>query len=357
MNGVRTDFAGWRVLVTGAGGFVGGHVARELACAGYRVRAFTRRTPIIEADDPPLEWYQGDLENPDDRAKAVAGVQAVIHVAGWVSLGIDADRKGWRLNVDVTGDLLDRCAQAGVLRFVYTSSLWTVAAGTVAQPAVEESDWNLESIRSPYSESKRAAEALVLARNAPGFRTAAVCPGLVIGPRDPGPTSTALLLTLARSRVVYLPKGGIPVVDARVLARAHRLIMEGAEPGARYVVVGPYLSYRDMARLVTRITGRPRWVVPLGDRAEPFLRFGARWLDRACGGRLRDVTEAVVAGGFLALHVSGARADQCLGLDHPAPITSIYDALDDHRRRGRAPWLRLLRPPDVFEGPHSASQP
>lgn len=334
---------GWPVLVTGASGFVGGHVARELAQAGFRVRAFTRRGPESDGDDSSLEWFRGDLTRANDRIRAIQGMKGIVHVASWVSLGFDPKGESRRVNVDATRDLLDRCAGEGVERFVYTSSLWTVAAGDVRQPADESSAWNLETVRSPYCDSKREAESLVRERNGPTLRTSVICPGLVIGPRDRGPTSTRLFLTMARSMVVFLPGGGIPVVDARVLARAHRLVLERGEPGARYVVAGPYLAYREMAKLTAKLTGRPRWVVPIPDRFEPLVRFSGRILERASGGRLRNVSEAVVAGGFLRLHVTGAMADRELELRHPAPIESIRDALEHHRRTGHARGLARVR--------------
>jgi dihydroflavonol-4-reductase len=334
------------VLVTGAGGFVGGHVARALAEAGYRVRALTRRPPRPDPTDPPLDWMVGDVREGRDLDRAVAGVRGVVHAAGWVSLGPDPKGESRAVNVDATESLLDRCVRKGVERFVYTSTLWTVAAGSADAPAHEDAEWNLMRIRSPYSETKREAERRVLARSGNGLRTAVLCPGLVIGARDVRPTSTRLLLTMAGARVAILPPGGIPVVDARVVAQAHVRALEAAETGRRYVVAGPYLSYPELAARVARVAGCPRRVVVLPDACETALAAAAEALGRLGRGRLADVSAAAVAGGFLRLHVSGARADAAFGLRHPPPEQSIYEALDDFRRSGRAPWLRVLRPVD-----------
>jgi dihydroflavonol-4-reductase len=333
------------VLVTGAGGFVGGHIAREMASAGYRVKALTRRAAGEDPDDPRLEWVRGDLCSRRDLREAVEGVQGVVHSAGWVSLTIDRRGMAHRVNVEGTRALLDCCADAGVERFVYTSSLWTTAAGTADAPADEEDAWNLESVRSPYCESKRAAERLVLERNGAGLRTSVICPGMVVGPGDRRPTSTALLLSMARWPVVFLPAGGIPLVDVRVLAEAHRKILEGGTPGRRYVVVGPYLSYREIARWVHRYTGRPWWIVRIPDWCGPVLHRTMTVTSRVIGDLFGETSSAAtIAGGFLRLHVSGTRADAEFQLTHPPASRSIFEALEDHARSGRAPWLAPLRP-------------
>jgi dihydroflavonol-4-reductase len=329
------------VLVTGAGGFVGGHVARALAAHGYRVRAWARHRPPAEPGDPLVEWCGGDLRRVGDVARALRGMKSVVHTAGWVSLGRDPCGESRQANVEATATLLERSEREEVNRFVYTSTLWTVGSGTPDVPADETSSWNLSSIRCPYSETKREAERLVLERNRSNFRTSVICPGLVVGPRDLKPTSTGLFLAMAGTPWAVLPSGGIPTVDARVVALAHVRALERGRPGARYIVAGRYLSYAEMARIVAELTGRPRRVLGVPDRCQPFLRFLARQGQRLIGFLSGEVSEAAVAGGFLKLYVDGSRADSEFELHHPDPIVSIYDALDDHRRSGRAPWIQM----------------
>lgn len=329
------------VLVTGAGGFVGGHVARALAASGlHRVRGLVRRIPTSEPGDPEIEWVVGDLRDPALRKRAVAAARCVIHCASRVRLGYDPSGQGRAVNVEATRGLLDEAEAAGVERFVYTSTLQTLAAGSAEAPADEDAPWNLDPVRSPYADTKREAEAMVLAAHSGRMATLALCPGMAIGPRDPGPTSTRVLLEMSRLPIAALPRGGIPVVEVEVLAAAHVRALDRGECGRRYAVVGPYLGFREQAELVRAVSGRPSKIATVPDWAAGPLSRLAGGLDRACGGRWPSVSSAVVAGGFLRFHVDGSRADRAFALEHGPPRAAIHRALASARDAGRAPWLR-----------------
>ncbi len=317
----------WPVLVTGAGGFVGGHIARALAGAGHVVRAVSRRSVSSVPGESQPEWLIGDLTDAEFRRRALQGMRGVIHAAGWVSLGPDVRRTSQSSNVELTRSLLADASQAGVERFVYTSTLYTLAAGTAERPADESTEWNLECLDSPYTRTKRLAERLVLEADRPGFTTISICPGMVLGPRDTKPTSTKVVRAMSRTSVALLPHGGIPIIDAAVLALAHRRALICGGEGERYAVVGPYLSYPEMARIVAAITGRPSCVISIPDCMERLLGWSADCVGFLAMHKLPNVSRQLVAGGFLCLHVSGARADACFGLIHPPARETIARSL------------------------------
>ncbi|QEH32606.1 3 beta-hydroxysteroid dehydrogenase/Delta 5--_4-isomerase [Aquisphaera giovannonii] len=319
----------WPVLVTGAGGFVGGHVARHLAAAGHSVRGLARTRPLEEPGDPPIEWILGDLRDERLRLRAVEGVRGVIHTAAWVSLGKDPKGLSRAINVEATRQFLDEARRAGVERFVLTSTLHTLASGTADAPADEDTPWNLECVDSPYCRTKREAEAIVRGASEGGFSTVTLCPAMVLGPRDPKPTSTRLLRVIASSPVSFLPRGGIPIVDSTVIATAHRRALIAGEPGARYAIAGPYLSYPELGRLVGRVAGWPRAVAVLPDFLQGPMMLSTGLLGRF--GRHAELSATTVSGGFLRLHVSGRRADATFGLVHPPAIETIRAAMADTR--------------------------
>lgn len=341
--------ADWPVLVTGAAGFVGGHIARDLAGRGHRVRALTRSAPPVEPGDPPIEWIRGDLRDPAIRREALREVRGVIHAASWVSLGTDPKGEGESVNVAATRDLLDDSLAGGVERLIYTSTLHTLAAGSAEAPADEDSAWNLERVDSIYARTKRMAESVV--RDGCGGRlsTTSLCPAMVIGARDRKPTSTSLLIALARAPIAVIPGGGIPLVDARVVARAHRRALIAGGAGGRYALAGAYVSFPELAGLVRRIAGRPLRTFAMPDACERPMVWCARTLDRFLGGRRIEVSAAAVAGGFLRLHISGARADRAFGLVHPDPAVSVELALRDAERIGLIRRLREPRTPSAAD--------
>ena len=329
MNPREPEPSEWPILVTGASGFLGGHVARELALAGHRVRGLTRRPPQIRPGDPPIEWITGDLRSSSDRHLALDAMRGVVHVASWVSLGSDPKGDGVAINVEATRGLLADAIASGVERFVYTSTLHTLAAGSAEAPADESTEWNLERVQSPYARTKREAESIVLDGLGGRLPGVVLCPGLIVGPRDPKPTSTSLLLVMAGTPIAFLPGGGIPLIDAEVAAIAHRRALVLGRPGSRYALVGPYLSYVELAHLVGRVAAWPKVVVLLPDSLEfPLTRLAGAF-DRLAGGRFLEISRAAVAGGFLKLHVSGSLADTTFNLVHPDPLHSVGEALRD----------------------------
>jgi dihydroflavonol-4-reductase len=291
------------------------------------VRGLTRRPAVIEPDDPHIEWVVGDVSDADLVRRALTRVRGVIHTAGWVSLGPDRGGLGQILNLDATRQLLSLARAGGIERFVYTSTLYTLAAGTEENPADELTAWNLDCVNSPYTRSKRQAEHLVLASSTSGFSTIALCPGMVLGPRDIKPTSTRIAKAYSRASVAIAPPGGIPIVDAGLLAVAHRRALNSGGAGERYAVVGPYVSYRDLATSVASISGRPRRLVVLPDQLEPLVTRAAGWFGPLVRWWWPDVSRQLAAGGFLRLHVRGERADRCFGLEHPPAIQSIGRSL------------------------------
>jgi len=225
-----------KILVTGASGFIGGHVCEELHERGHRIRALVRR-----ADPPPhllalddLEIARGDLTDSRDVDRMVRGMEAVIHAAAkvndWGPL-----REFVALNHDATKDLLETGRQGGVETFVYLSSVAVQGFGTHVE-STEEGPYY--PVRSAYSVSKKMAEDLVLSQNAPGFKTTAVRPGNVYGARDRA-TFYNIFRYLERGLMGYVDQGRhlTTIVSIDNLVDGVVKALERPESGGRALIV------------------------------------------------------------------------------------------------------------------------
>jgi dihydroflavonol-4-reductase len=330
------------VLVTGAGGFLGVNVVAALRDHGIPARALFRRPPA----GPQWQGLEGvDLAYGDIRdrlrvEKAVAGARAVIHAAALTDLMPRPRRLAFRVNVEGTRAVCAAALAAGVRRLVFTSSVVTVARGTPEVPATEETPYNLGAIRSPYYESKRLAERVVRGFQARGLETVILCPAFILGPRDGRPTSNDLLLYAARSRLPFLPPGGINVIDVREAALAHVRALWLGQPGRRYVLAGPYAAYADLGAAAREALGLPGRV----RRIPAWLRGPGSLALALAGGILPQVPNGLTVPsfryGFETFHVSGGLGDATFGLTHRPLAETVVDTLRWFRESGLAPWLR-----------------
>lgn len=236
-----------KAYVTGASGFVGGHVARELAERGVEVR--TDRV---------------DLRDAGAIADAVAGCDAVFHVAALYSFDAD-DVEMEAVNVGGTQNVIDACRAAGVRRLVHTSTAGTCGP-VVGREATEldgPPDWELTVA---YKRTKLEAERLVLAAAADGLDAVVVNPTAPVGDGDVKPTPTGRMIEgVATGRIRgYVATTGLNVVDVRDVARGHLLAHERGTRGERYLLGALNLSLEELFAAIARLAGRrrPRLRVP-----------------------------------------------------------------------------------------------
>lgn len=170
-----------RVLVTGAGGFIGGHLARRLLKEGHQVRAFQRGSyPNLQRDG--IDVHQGDLRSEDLVNEAVRGCDAVFHVAALAAVS-GPYREFHQINVQGTQYIIDACQKHGVQKLIYTSSPSVVFDGK-NQEGINESVPYPRSYLAHYPETKAIAERAILAANGPELATISLRPHLVWGPGD-----------------------------------------------------------------------------------------------------------------------------------------------------------------------------
>jgi nucleoside-diphosphate-sugar epimerase len=264
-----------RVLVTGASGFIAGHVIAELRSHGYQVRGTARR-PVDGLDDV----VTADLSRDDGWAAAVEDCDYVMHMASPLPKETPkSEDELVRPAIDGTLRVLRAAADAGVKRVVLTSSIAAVSSGHRDEAVRTEADWSIVDRSPAYPRSKTLAEraAWDFARES-GVDLVAVNPGLVLGPlRSPTVgTSVQVVQRLLTRDVPASPKMGFAPVDVRDVATAHRLALQTpAAAGNRYILAGEHMWMRDIAAVLAEEFNPLGYRVPTGSLPTWLLRLMA----------------------------------------------------------------------------------
>ncbi len=322
-----------KALVTGATGFVGSHVARLLAGQGAELRLLVRPTSLTaNLEGIAGEQVIGDLREPESLRKAIAGCEAVFHVAADYRLWTRDPREMYRSNVEGTRNVIQLAQQAGVRRVIYTSSVATMGFTANGHLADENSPVGLPDMIGHYKRSKFQAEQVALEAGRSGVDVVVVNPTTPVGERDIKPTPTGRIIVdfLKRKFPAYVDTG-LNLVDVAEVARGHVAALERGKSGERYILGGENLTLKQILDKLAALTGLPSPTVKL-----PYaVALATGVVDTAVTGLLlrREprVTIDAVRMGRKKMFVSPAKAERELGWK----IVPVDDAL------GRAvEWFR-----------------
>lgn len=246
-------------LVTGATGFVGSVLTRQLVEAGADVRILRRETSSLEllgdvADH--VDHAVGDLTRARSLYEALQGVDRVYHVAAKVSFD-PGDRESLRrVNADGTANVVNAALEADVDRLVHTSSM--AAFGRPREPdglIDETTRWEGAPHRSAYARSKRRAELEIRRGIAEGLDAVIVNPSLVFGVGSPNANTRRIVDAVRSGWLFAVPPGGTNVVDVRDVASGLGAAMTRGEPGERYFLGSENLSWFSIAETLAEAFG------------------------------------------------------------------------------------------------------
>ena len=256
-----------KTLVTGASGFLGSHVARQLVARGDDVRVLLRASSHNRAiGDLSLEYVTGDLRDTDSLDRAVKGVQRVFHVAADYRLWARRSREIYDSNVGGTKNLLAAAKRSGVEQFIYTSTVATIAVDR-PQPPNEFTDAKLEEMVGHYKRSKWMAEREVLNAAKEGFPAIVAMPTTPVGPWDWKPTPTGkIIVDFLNGKMPGYVETGLNFVGAEECAAGHLLVAEKGKIGERYLLGAENLTLKALLDTLEKITGlpAPSWRIPHG---------------------------------------------------------------------------------------------
>ena len=254
-------------LVTGAAGFLGSHVARQLVVRGDDVRVLLRTSSTNRAiADLSLEYVTGDLRDPASLDRAMKGVKRVFHVAADYRLWARRSREIYDSNVGGTKNLLAAAKRAGVEQLIYTSTVATIAVDRPKLPN-EFTDAKLDEMVGHYKRSKWMAEREVLNAAKNGLPVIVAMPTTPVGPWDWKPTPTGkIILDFLNGKMPGYVETGLNFVGVEECAAGHLLLAEKGKVGERYLLGGENLTLKAMLDMLAKITGlrAPSLKIPHG---------------------------------------------------------------------------------------------
>ena len=248
-----------KYYVTGATGFIGGHVARQLIASGHTVIAPVR-TPAKAQDlvDLGVNVVKGDVTDKESMRASMTGVDGVFHIAGWYKIGIKDKSMGMSINVDGTRNVLQLMKELNIPKGVYTSTL-AVNSDTRGK-IVDETYYHPDDGHwvSEYDRTKWVAHyAVAMPMVKEGLPLVTVMPGLVYGPGDTSSVHETFVQYLRRK---------LPMVPAQTtycwahvddIARGHILAMEKGTAGEEYIIAGPVARVVEVLEIAEKITAVP----------------------------------------------------------------------------------------------------
>jgi dihydroflavonol-4-reductase len=308
-------------LVTGASGFLGSHVTRELVSRGEEVRVLMRPSSTNRAiSDLSLEYVTGDLRDPASLDRAVSGVQYIFHVAADYRLWAKKSKDIYDSNVQGTKNLLAAAKRTckALERFVYTSTVATIAVDRPQLPN-ESTDAKLDEMVGHYKRSKWLAEQEVLKATKDGLPVVVAMPTTPVGPGDWKPTPTGkIVLDFLNGKMPGYVETGLNFVGVEECAAGHLLVAENGKIGERYLLGGENLTLKQLLDALAAITGlpAPSMKIPHG------LALGVAYMNTAFSRLIGKEPQIPVEGVKIAQHkmfVDTSRARRELGFK-PGPV-------------------------------------
>ena len=319
-------------FLTGATGFVGAHLARQLINEDWRVIALVRPTASLQdLDGLDLELRHGDITDFDSLAQAVPeGVDGVFHVAASTSIWSRERALQERVNVGGTENVMRIARERRAKRMVHTSSF--VVWGFHEQTIDETTPWTEGDEWINYLRTKRLAERRVKAAVGQGLDAVICNPAHILGPGDRHNWSRMIRM-VQDGKLPGVPPGGGAFADVRAVAAAHIAAFHQGERGANYLLGGEDVPFLELVATIGALLDRPvpgkaspAWQLALAGRLSAFV---ARFT-----GKAPDITPEGAAMICRHIHCDSGRAVRELGYTFTPVRQLLFESIDWMRSEG-----------------------
>ena len=247
-------------IVTGAYGFLGNTVIRQLLDRGETVRGLVLpNDKAIDFQNNNVQIYYGDVCDLDSLDEIFKTDEAcdkyVIHTAGIVSIASRYNELVYNVNVNGTNNIIKMCIKYGVRRLIHVSSVHAIPEENEIIEEVKE--FNPDLVIGLYAKTKAEATRNVLAAVDKGLDAVVVHPSGIIGPGDFGHSHLSqLVVDYIRGRLTACVNGGYDFVDVRDVANGIVSALDRGKKGECYILSNRYYAVKDILDMLHEITGK-----------------------------------------------------------------------------------------------------
>ncbi|RKR81319.1 nucleoside-diphosphate-sugar epimerase [Mucilaginibacter gracilis] len=309
------------VLVTGATGFLGSELAKQLAVAGYKLVCIKRATSVIpailEPYAPHITWLNADILDVFALDEALQGITQVYHCAAWVSFNPSHKKLMIKTNVEGTANLVNLCNQYNI-RLLHVSSIAAIGEAKPGELITENNHLEETPHENGYAISKYESEMEVWRGIAEGLNAVIVNPSLIIGAQA-GKTGTGKIFETVHQGLKYYTTGSCGLVDVEDVAGSMIQLMNTNIESQRFIVNAENWSYK---AIVTEAAQNFK-VAPPQKEAKPWLLNAAWRLSALWGflsGKQKGIDKISAQASSKTLNYSNTKLTKAIGI-HFKPIS------------------------------------
>ncbi len=245
-----------KILITGASGFIGSALVRELCSLGHDVHIFARPSSQFELmSNLKFTKHFGSLTDSTDIIQALKGCDYFYHLAGAIGYKKSQRQNMFQVNLEGTRACVEAALKTSTLkRMIYMSSVVTVGASWSANKVLDETaTYNMKAYNLGYFESKKEAEDLVLkSHQKQNLPVIILNPSTVYGPGDMLKGSRKTQLKVAQGRFLFYPPGGVSVARLQSVVEALVAAQVKGRFGERYILAGENISVKKLFQLIAQ---------------------------------------------------------------------------------------------------------
>ncbi len=245
------------ILVTGATGFLGSVLTRNLVDQDESVRALKRsnsKIPEFLQNKKNIEWVDGDVNDLFSLEAALEGITQVYHTAATISFQQKDKAKMLKTNVEGTANLVNLCLEKPNIRMLHVSSVAALGKAKKGQLINENTFWEDANQASAYGLSKHLSEMEVWRGIAEGLDALIVNPSIIIG-RECGWKGSGSLFSAVERGLSRYPLGSCGLVTVTDVAKAMIQLMHSPISAERFVINGENWLYKDLFQEIARQFG------------------------------------------------------------------------------------------------------